>query len=115
MNKTTETKPQPSASAAPRSTSEPKTVVARAEELSDEELSVALKVLRTEARRRQNELDAKKPKVGAKVRITDRNSKLFGKIGTAIIVRRSRCFVSVPDVSNPAYLRLSDVELAKES
>jgi hypothetical protein len=72
-----------------------------------------LKVLRTEARRREKEREALRPQVGSKVRIIRGRPKYVGKVGTAIIVRKSRCFVTVPEVKAPAYVLIADVELVE--
>ncbi|MBX3214336.1 MAG: hypothetical protein KF850_20040 [Labilithrix sp.] len=81
--------------------------------ISDADLQAMLKVLRTEVRRRENEREASRPKVGSKVRILRGRPKYVGKVGTAVVVRKSRCFVAVPEVDAPAYLLISDVELVE--
>lgn len=79
--------------------------------LSDAELDATLKMLRTENRRRENDREASRPRTGSKVRILKGRPRYVGQIGTAVIVRRSRCFVSVPDIASPAYVLISDLEL----
>lgn len=81
--------------------------------ISDADLQAMLKVLRTEVRRRENEREASRPKVGSKVRILRGRPKYVGKVGTAVVVRKSRCFVAVPEVDAPAYLLITDVELVE--
>lgn len=79
--------------------------------LTDAQLEEGLKRFRAEVRRRENEREASRPRAGSKVRILKGRPKYVGKIGTAVIVRRSRCFVAVPDISSPAYVMVSDLEL----
>jgi hypothetical protein len=79
--------------------------------LTDAELEATLKALRAEVRRRESEREASRPRIGSKVRILRGRPKYVGKIGTAVIVRRSRCFVAVPDLNSPAYALISDLEL----
>jgi hypothetical protein len=81
--------------------------------ISDDDLQAMLKVLRTEVRRREKEREASRPKVGSKVRILRGRPKYVGKVGTAVVVRKSRCFVAVPEISSPAYVLISDVELVE--
>jgi hypothetical protein len=78
---------------------------------TDAELDETLKVLRAENRRRESEREASRPRTGSKVRILNGRPRYLGKVGTAVIVRRSRCFVSVPDIASPAYVLISDLEL----
>ena len=80
---------------------------------TDTDLNEALKGLRHELRRRDSEREALRPKAGSKVRILKGRPKYVGKVGTAVIVRRSRCFVTVPEVSSPAYVLISDLELVE--
>jgi hypothetical protein len=91
----------------------PKSAVSDAAALSDGDLNATLKVLRAEVRRRENERESLRPKVGSKVRILRGKAKFAGKIGTAVVVRKSRCFVAVPDIDSPAYLLITDVELVE--
>ena len=79
--------------------------------LSDAELDAVLKTIRAEVRRRDIALEQSRPRAGSKVRIVKGRPKYVGKVGTALIVRRSRCFVSVPDVTSPTYALISDLEL----
>ncbi|HEY0465191.1 MAG: hypothetical protein WDO74_35720 [Pseudomonadota bacterium] len=79
--------------------------------LTDAQLDESLKKLRAEARRRENEREVSRPRAGSKVRILKGRPKYVGKIGTAVIVRRSRCFVAVPEITSPAYVMVSDLEL----
>lgn len=79
--------------------------------ISDDDLNAMLKVLRSEVRRRESEREASRPKVGSKVRILRSRPKYAGKVGTAVVVRKSRCFVAVPEIDSPAYLLISDVEV----
>jgi hypothetical protein len=79
--------------------------------VSDVELDTMLKALRSELRRRDVALEQSRPRAGSKVRILKGRPKYVGKIGTALIVRRSRCFVSVPDITSPTYALISDLEL----
>jgi len=95
----------------PSTTQQP--IISNVESLNDAELNAALKLLRTEVRRRENEREALRPQVGSKVRILKGRPKYVGKIGTAVIVRKSRCFVSVPEIRSPAYVLLSDLELVE--
>lgn len=81
--------------------------------ISDADLQAMLKVLRTEVRRREHEREASRPKAGSMVRILRGRPKYVGKIGTAVVVRKSRCFVAVPEIDAPAYLLISDVELVE--
>lgn len=85
----------------------------KAQGLSEADLNEALKLLRGEVRRRATERESLRPKAGSKVRILKGRPKYVGKLGTAIIVRRSRCFVSVPDTSSPAYVLIADLELVE--
>ena len=79
--------------------------------LTDAELEELRRVLRAEVRRRETEREASRPTAGSKVRILRGRPKYVGKIGTAIIVRRSRCFISVPELNSPAYVLVTDLEL----
>ena len=79
--------------------------------LGDAELDATLKALRAENRRRESERETSRPRTGSQVRILKGRPRYVGKIGTAVIVRRSRCFVSVPELSSPAYVLISDLEL----
>ncbi len=81
--------------------------------ISDDDLNAMLKVLRSEVRRRENEREASRPRLGSTVRILRGRPKYVGMIGTAVVVRKSRCFVSVPDINSPAYVLISDVELVE--
>jgi len=81
--------------------------------ISDDDLNAMLKVLRSEFRRRDQEREASRPKVGSKVRILRGRPKYLGKVGTAVVVRKSRCFVAVPEIEAPAYVLISDVELVE--
>lgn len=78
---------------------------------TDAELDETLKVLRAENRRRDGEREASRPRAGSKVRILKGRPRYVGKVGTAVIVRRSRCFVAVPEMASPAYVLVSDLEL----
>src|SRR6185312_6995146 len=91
----------------------PKPIVSGVESLSDTDLNSALKLLRAEVRRRENERENLRPQVGSKVRILRGRPKYVGKVGTAVIVRKSRCFVTVPDIKSPAYVLISDLELVE--
>ena len=82
-----------------------------ARRLTDAEIEELRKVLRMETRRRDSEREESRPRAGSKVRILRGRPKYVGKIGTAVIVRRSRCFVSVPDLTSPAYVLVTDLEL----
>ena len=106
---TTETVTAPTASTASKST----ITVGDIASLSDADLSAALKTLRNEVRRRENERESLRPKVGSKVRILRGRPRFVGKIGTAVVVRKSRCFVAVPEISSPAYVLIADVELVE--
>jgi hypothetical protein len=101
-------KPEPAAAAVPVN---PKVSAEDARMLGDAELEATLKLLRGEVRRREGEREASRPRVGSKVRIVRGRPRYVGKVGTAVIVRRSRCFVSVPDLASPAYALISDIEL----
>lgn len=90
-----------------------KEISAHVAALSDAELESTLKTLRTEARRRDKERESLRPKVGSKVRILKGRPKFVGKEGTAIIVRKSRCFITVPGINAPAYVLISDLELVE--
>lgn len=79
--------------------------------LLDVDLESQLKALRAEVRRRENEREELRPRVGSRVRILRGRPKYVGQEGTAVIVRRSRCFVSVPGLSSPAYALITDIEL----
>lgn len=103
-------KAEPSSPTAP-AIEAPKDIAADVATLSDENLNAMLKVLRTEARRREKERESLRPKVGSKVRILKGRPKYVGKEGTAVIVRKSRCFVTVPGINAPAYVLITDVEL----
>lgn len=81
--------------------------------ISDADLHSMLKMLRSEVRRREQEREASRPKVGSQVRILRGPAKYVSKIGTAVVVRKSRCFVAVPDINSPAYVLISDVELVE--
>ena len=81
--------------------------------ISDADLHSMLKMLRSEVRRREHEREASRPKVGSTVRILRGPAKYIGKIGNAVVVRKSRCFVAVPDINSPAYVLISDVELVE--
>ena len=81
--------------------------------LSDTDLNSALKLLRLEVRRRESEREESRPRTGSSVRILKGSPKYVGKVGTAIFVRRSRCFVTVPDISSPAYVLIADLELVE--
>lgn len=81
--------------------------------ISDDDLNAMLKVLRSEVRRREAEREASRPKVGSMVRILRGRPKYLGKVGTAVVVRKSRCFVAVPEIEAPAYVLISDVELVE--
>jgi hypothetical protein len=85
--------------------------VSNIEALSDADLDAALKLLRGEVRRRERDRAAQRPLVGSKVRILRGRPKYVGKVGTAVIVRKSRVFVTVPEIKSPAYVLISDVEL----
>ena len=84
------------------------------EMLNDEELASTLKVLRAENRRRMKEREAHKPRMGDRVKVLRGSPKHVGKIGTAVVVRRTRCFVAVPGIDSPAYLLVTDVERVEE-
>lgn len=92
---------------------QPRTTISNVESWNDAELNATLKVLRAEVRRRESEREALRPQEGSKVRILRGRPKYVGKVGTAVIVRKSRCFVSVPDVKSPAYVLISDLELVE--
>lgn len=79
--------------------------------LTDAQLEASLKEFRAEVRRREHEREVARPRAGSKVRILKGRPKYVGKIGTAVIVRRSRCFVTVPEITSPAYVMVSDLEL----
>lgn len=114
---TSKMEPAPTTTAevtAPQTAPEPpKSAVSDATVLSDGDLNATLKVLRAEVRRREHERESLRPKVGSKVRILRGRPKYAGKIGTAVVVRKSRCFVAVPDIDSPAYLLIADVELVE--
>jgi hypothetical protein len=78
---------------------------------TDADIEELRRVLRAETRRRDTEREASRPRAGSKVRILRGRPKYVGKIGTAVIVRRSRCFVSVPELTSPAYVLVTDLEL----
>jgi hypothetical protein len=96
-----------------QTTEQPKPIVSGIETLSDADLNSALKLLRTELRRRENDREALRPQVGSKVRILRGRPKYVGKVGTAVIVRKSRVFVTVPEIKSPAYVLISDLELVE--
>jgi hypothetical protein len=88
-------------------------LIEQVQALNDADLNEALTVIRAEVRRRENERAALRPRTGSKVRILKGRPKYVGKVGTAIIVRRSRCFVSVPEIPSPAYVLIADLELVE--
>ena len=81
--------------------------------ISDADLVAMLKALRAEQRRRDAQRESLRPKAGSKVRILRGRPKYVGKVGTAVIVRKSRCFVTVPEINAPAYVLISDLELVE--
>lgn len=99
----------------PSSTERYQELVGHAKELPDAELNKLLSEIRAEGRRREELRSASRPKVGSLVKIIGGGGKHVGKVGTAVIVRRSRCFVTMPDVSSPAYVLISDLELVPVS
>lgn len=82
----------------------------QAKALGDADLNKLLLAVRGEVRKREELRSASRPQVGSLVKIIGGGGKHVGKIGTAVIVRRSRCFVTIPDVSSPAYVLISDLE-----
>jgi hypothetical protein len=88
----------------------PKVAVPDVAALTDADLNATLKALRNELRRRETAREALRPKAGSQVRIVRGPAKYVGKTGTAVIVRKSRCFVSVPEIAQPAYVLITDVE-----
>ncbi|MGA3123819.1 MAG: hypothetical protein ABSF69_23905 [Polyangiaceae bacterium] len=92
----------------------PKIAVADVAALTDADLIATLKTLRTELRRRESAREALRPRAGSQVRIVRGPAKYVGKTGTAVIVRKSRCFVSVPEIAQPAYVLITDVELVQQ-
>lgn len=120
-DRTREVEPQPTVETAPSieespnveekpTTSTLKDWVPQVIGLSDSEFNPIFEDLRLEMRRRRKDRESKRPATGARVRIVGGNPKLIGKEGTALIVRRTRCFVSVDGVNSPAYVLLSDIE-----
>jgi len=91
----------------------PKPAIAGFTALSDADLNAALKQLRSEIRRRDTAKESLRPKVGSTVRILRGRPKFVGQLGTAIVVRKSRCFVAVPGVDAAAYVLISDIEVVE--
>jgi hypothetical protein len=110
---TVETAPHDDSPAAsePETSEQPAAFHIDANGLSDRDLNSALVLLRGEARRRLEEKQSSRPSVGSRVRILRGPPKYIGKVGTAVIVRKSRCFVTVPEINSPAYVLIADVEL----
>lgn len=79
--------------------------------LSDKDLNAALAAFRHEARVRFNARADARPKVGSQVRILHGKANLIGKIGTAVVVRKTRCFVNIPDEASAAYVLIGDLEV----
>jgi hypothetical protein len=104
----------PSASSTSMALDAPRLAVPDVTAFSDADLNAVLKALRSELRRRETAREALRPKAGSQVRILRGPAKYAGKVGTAVIVRKSRCFVAVPEIPQPAYVLITDVELVQQ-
>jgi len=88
-----------------------KTIISTLSSLSATDLTSLNKALRSEIKSRSAQTASLRPTVGAQVRILRGKDKYAGQVGTAVVVRKTRCFVQVPGIESPAYVLTSDLEM----